>query len=56
MAKTKRQKKNRKKRKRGNTQSNPVAKYARRFNRHDVHEDKTKYNRNKKHKSDIDYD
>lgn len=50
MAKRKRQKKNKKRNKQGK-QTNPVAKYARQVNKHDVHQDKTKYNRNEKHKT-----
>jgi hypothetical protein len=32
------------------TRHNPVAKYARKFNKHQVHADKSKYNRKNKYK------
>lgn len=42
--------------KKRNKQRNYVAKYAREFNRAAVHEDKTKYNRKRKHRKNTDYD
>lgn len=40
----------------GVKQQNFVAKYARQFNKAAVHEDKTKYNRKRKHRKNTDYD
>lgn len=42
--------------KKGVKQQNFVAKYARQFNKAAVHEDKTKYNRKRKHRKNTDYD